>query len=456
MRINDAQRELLLRFLDGRLGNVESQSVEELLQSSEEARTFLRDVAEQAVMVANIERMSSSQGEPVSSARVIASDTTSEKKTGLRVLLGVSAVLIFGLTGSLFYQSAKTERQLAANNRQPVLEDFIARVSGLSGPLIWRGDRGQVVKELTVGTQLAGGTIQGMAPDSWFELAFRDDSTVMIAGVSMLTFSDVGQKELYLNNGVLSANVVPQPAGQAMLVHTRTADLLVQGTRFNVETELNSTILHVSEGEVQLRRLSDGRTVNVPANHRVLTTADGVMSLELAAVAVNAWKSQLQQGQENTYVKWLPASHDGPSALRAIPFVPEHNKAVTLYLLGFPVRQVDNAPVVVQTDSRFILRGCLASSADVYLGIRVVRSNGEFAGKFLAGKPVKIIDGQRQFEAEFRLAEFGLDPCVWDRKDELPTKPDGLIMTCVWSFTHTGVSSGLGVTEVELIPSDSR
>ena len=49
-----------------------------------------------------------------------------------------------------------------------------------------------------MGDQLAGGTIEGMAPDAWFELQFTDGSTVMISGFSMLTFSDDGQKSFGL------------------------------------------------------------------------------------------------------------------------------------------------------------------------------------------------------------------------------------------------------------------
>ena len=70
----------------------------------------------------------------------------------------------------------------------------IARITGLSGSLIWTGDRGQIVRDIKVGRELAGGTIEGMAPDSWFELQFNDGSTVMISGTSMLTFADTGHE----------------------------------------------------------------------------------------------------------------------------------------------------------------------------------------------------------------------------------------------------------------------
>jgi hypothetical protein len=60
------------------------------------------------------------------------------------------------------------------------------------------------------------------------------------------------------------------------------------------------------------------------------------------------------------------------------------------------------------------------------------------------------------FEVTFPLNSFSLDPCVCDRKDELPAKPDNLILTGVWSFTHTGGPTDLEVTEVELIPPNQQ
>ena len=93
----------------------------------------------------------------------------------------------------------------------------IARITGLSGSLVWIGDGGQIARELSVGDDLSGGTIEGTAPDSWFELEFKDGSTVMVSATSMLTFSDHGQKKLHLKEGMLSASVKRQLPGKPML-----------------------------------------------------------------------------------------------------------------------------------------------------------------------------------------------------------------------------------------------
>ncbi len=377
------------------------------------------------------------------------------KSTFLQLLLAAAAILIVALSVGLYVQWDGMERQIAERPKRPLplaSDASIARISGLSGALVWTGDRGQVQRELNVGSKLDGGTIEGESPDSWFELEFNDGSTAMIAGTSTLTFSDFGQKELHLRRGSLSASVVPQPEGRPMLIHTRSAALKVLGTRFEVEAELDSTAIHVSEGRVQVKRLSDGRTVEVLANHRVVTSSDGDMSAAPIPDVVHDWKSRLHLGPTDVSGKWLPPTGGKPASLKAIPFVPLENKTIRLHLAGLAVNRADNAPVVVRSDSRFVVRGRMQVTAKLYFGIQVARQNGGFAGKFLARQLVKIEDGIGDFEAVFDLDGFGLDPIVWDRKDELPSKPDDLVVTSVWAFTHTGEPTGLEVTEVALIP----
>ena len=56
MNHNESERELLLRYLEGKVTPVERQQAVELLRADRDAREFLREVAEQSVMVADLER----------------------------------------------------------------------------------------------------------------------------------------------------------------------------------------------------------------------------------------------------------------------------------------------------------------------------------------------------------------------------------------------------------------
>lgn len=75
-------------------------------------------------------------------------------------------------------------------------------------------------------------------------------------------------------SGRLSADVAPQPDAKPMILNLSTAVLSMLGTQFEVDAELASTSLNVSEALVRLRRFSDGRVVEVPDRHLVIADDD--------------------------------------------------------------------------------------------------------------------------------------------------------------------------------------
>lgn len=464
MSTHDDWEELIERHLRGELTEPEMEQLAERLDSDPIARKTLVEEALWDTRIAEVLRGESTAETPDVLVARAASSLNQQKSalTALRVLLAGAVAVIVVLSAGLYLQSTRAERRLAeiaASTSEPEPQPGIAKVVGLSGSLIWTGDRGEIERQLGVGTELTGGTIEGVGPDSWFELQFNDGSTVMISGTSMLTFADAGQKVLRLKEGSLSASVEPQPVGSPMLIHTHTALLEVIGTQFKVEADLSSTALNVSEGKVRLKRLSDHGEVDVPANHRLVAEADN----ELVAVgvpdAVSQWKSELHR-KPDSYGKWISATTDRPTSLKAIPLIPPGNPNVTLYLAGLSVARADDSPVVVQPGSRFVVRGRLQSKAPVHFGIRVSHPNGEMAGMFRGDlhdrQPDAEVDADGRFEEVYRLEEFSIDPAVYDRRAELASKPEGLILDGVWAFTHTGRPSGLEITEVEVIPPAQR
>ena len=94
----------------------------------------------------------------------------------------------------------------------------------------------------------------------------------------MLTFADVGQKKLRLKQGAFTADVVPQPVGKPMIVQTPSTVIEVVGTRFEVEALQSFTTVNVREGNVRLKHLVDGNSVNIPADYRVIAEAGGDLS----------------------------------------------------------------------------------------------------------------------------------------------------------------------------------
>ena len=317
MMTNSDLENLIAAWLDGRISEAESETLQQELRESAEARatfnTFaqLDAVIREAADTESVGAISQASGSSVSTPTTIPATTRYA-----RALLAIAAGVVIALTATLYYQHVNKDRN-------------IARITGLNGTLTWIGDGGQIVQGagspqtetrwsnvLSEGAELPGGTIEGMSPDSWFELEFHDGSTGMISGDSILTFSDQGQKELRLKQGRFSADVRPQPEGKPMLIHTPAAVLEVIGTQFDVEANPESTMLYVREGKVQVRRVHDGRTVDVPANHRVVATADSDMSPQLVLPERSwdqtpVWRNIASSGDQDSIATQETRDYDG-------------------------------------------------------------------------------------------------------------------------------------------------
>ena len=328
----------------------------------------------------------------------------------------------------------------------------IVRVSGMGGPFLWTGDGGQVVNDVSSGMELSGGTLEGIAPDSWAKLVFvSDGTTVTISGKSLLTFSEYVQKELHLREGNIAANVTPQPAGRPMLVHTRSATLEVLGTSFDVDAQLTSTKLNVTQGKVRLKSLLDGESVDVTADHRAVAAPDVALDLVRVPDIVNSWQSDIPAGPADLLGKWLPANEAKAARLLGVPLVVElpNIDPITLYLAALPISGGDDEPVELESKASFEVSGQLKAESRLYFGIHVVDDRGNFAGKFLAHTPVAP-DEQGDFVANLSASLFELDVTMLEYKDKLPKSPVNYVVKDCWCFTLE--NSGLALTEVKLQP----
>ncbi len=435
MKETDSYQELLLKYLDGNLSPEEEAQVTDLLRGNAQARAFLRDVAEQAVTVADVERSEGSHQDALGAKQNWAGSRR-RRWAGWSWVLGAAACV--ALVANISFYMLNTEPK-------------IVTITGMSGPVPvrWTGNGGRVFHDLRVGTKLSGGTVEGLTPGSWFELTFDDDSTVTLSGNSTLTFADHGQKTLYLKEGSLSSKVTAQPAGKPMLVYTRSARLEVLGTQFDVEAELAATTLNVSEGKVRLKRLSDGTTVDVKAKHRVIAADDRALQPVSVPEAVNRWKSRLHLGPEGTYGKWS-ANADGQEArLETIPLtIPE---GFTIYAAALGVSNGDRPPVVLQPGCRLRVRGHMVSTHEAYFGVTVRYFSGGFAGKFQTVRPAVEFPSGEAFEILLDLQEFRLDPSLGEIADKLPGTPLHLVVEDIWCHTLDH-PSGLEIIEMALLP----
>lgn len=305
----------------------------------------------------------------------------------------------------------------------------IATISNMSGPALWTGDAG-VMQDLKAGMSLAGGTLEGTSPKSWVELKFNDGSVVTLSGDSMLTFSERGQKELFLKHGGLSADVTPQK--KPMLIHTRSATLTVLGTRFEVETELASTALNVSEGKVGIRRISDGKSVEVAANHRVTAAPDAEFKPVRLPGPVHSWETDMGRGPKGLYGKWSPDKGEDGGRLWAIPYVTEDKK--TIFTTAVRVSH-SRTPVILKPHSTMRVRGKLKTRSRLFVGMTLRYPDGDFAGRFQVIRAPRDFKPDENFDISVPLSDFKLDPSLLHLRSEMPSSLEGLVIESLWCHT---------------------
>ena len=437
---------LLVKLVDGGLSVEEQTCLNEILRNEPEARKYYHEYLD--LHGALEERL----GVPdFSSLNAVIDPETKPQTKSSPILFGgwgwaVAAALVVGLF-----------IQFSGQQPEAIPELPIAQITKLSGPLLWTGDGGQVNRNLQAGSKLFGGTIEGMGPDAWLELEFKDGSQVVIAGNSILTISDLVQKELRLREGSFSANVMPQPKGKPMLVRTRSALFEVMGTRFSVDAGLSSSTLTVNEGRVRATRLSDGSTVEVTAKQRVVAALDCELIPQDMPESVTLWQSHLENGKKRNRGEWMPPNGQEPARLKTVPYTlpaKTDREQRTIYTLSMPVSCGDHPPVILQPESKVRVRGRIASSHRIWFGLTLIRENGDFAGRFQTILPAEEFKSGEPFEVVLNLTDYHLDPSLAQWAETLPKEPYGLIVQNLWCHTLWD-PSGLEVSEIELMtPTD--
>jgi len=406
-------RERLIRYLDDGLESGERRAVDEWLKSDQRARELLRDLAEQAVVVADEARVDRCRSEVAGAG--VAQSRRGVTRIGKRlVALLAASVAILLLAG--WWLSSRGDEEVVS-------------VVELNGPVRWTGDGGRVVSLETEGDALEGGTVRTLSDAASVTLRFGDGSEIILAGDSEVTVSQArSQKHVYLNEGDLSARIEEQPAGRPFLIHTATAELEVLGTRFEVQSEPDATLLTVTEGAVRVTRRIDGSTVDVPADHEI--------------------KASLERRE-----KLLPTKRKEPlrywcsrAPVAAEPvLLPDNNEKrggpVTLHRVQLRVRPEEGRRLELISDSVFRVRGKLEQSQSVEIMLGLTRRGGGFAGNyFYRTEPLPA----GSWEIEVSAHQFG----KWDyRADSILPKFPELRQIVLYTID---VDAGLVVEHVEV------
>lgn len=428
------QRDLLiLRYLDGTASAAEVAKLEEQLWSDEEARLLVRDLAEQAVGMADFarERMiqPSQQGQ---------NNPQSLPQRRLRKWW-LPAACIALVVGGIAFWVASTDR-------------VAVTIAHVSGAVSFTPKDGQARFGLEGGERVPLGTFRLEGATSTVQLSFDDGNSVILTGDAELVVVSAGKEKLLtLYEGLLTGDVRPQEPGRPMVIRTPIADAEVIGARFMLAAGKNRTDLLVESGSVKLRY--DGSTIEVPEGQEAVAELG-------AGLKTRGSQPQVPDTYRRTFEKEPPSTESwrgtwfGPDAT-----TPGRLRCVT----DLSYRRADGTPVVqytvnvssgranlvtVTSESVLHLRFRMSERGRVLALIGLRYPEGEWLGNFMT--MIQPSDGAKD-EGGWRTVHIPLA----SMKGTRPSFPPGSSRVF---FIHTAAYSpkaNLEVAEVSITPADS-
>lgn len=284
----------------------------------------------------------------------------------------------------------------------------VVTVASVRGAVRYRGPDGgstpvRLAAALPAGTALVEGA------SSSVQLQFADGTLVTVGGDAEVeieereTSAGARQKRLQLRSGLMIAEVRPQPADAPMVIETPAARAEVLGTVFALSAEADSTRLDVEDGLVRLRRLVDGRSVEVPAGRRVVASLDAGRELlpQSPPVVAVGWRHVFDAPPPTRWRgRWLSPDEAAPEGatlgrVRAVPLVVgridedgdgEHDAPMVHF--GVTARRTDEADLgTLPRDAVLsaVVRCSRPTSLRIFLS--VLKKSGRFGGNFETSVP---------------------------------------------------------------------
>jgi len=426
MALNEEQQGRLLRHLNGELSPGETTNLNQLLKENAEARSFLRGVAEQAVVVADVERLAQ-QREPAKVVRPVFNP----------VKWAVAATIILILAGSFLFSFQSADRGLRAE------------VVATHGPNQHLAPDGVTLPALMPGVMLKiGDKLRTLSSRSWVKLKLNDGSHVILSGrSSMRLIHDENHRAFLLRYGNLWATINTPEGVRPVSILTETARLKTTNAQFDVETKFEEiSVINVNKGSVSTERLSDASQVDVGADQQTIIT----MSQRKALTAlrqpepVNYWNCGMLSCPEAVHGRWLKSNEENDVRLRAMPLLIGENK--TIHATNFSVRSSGSPPVMIEKGSRFSIRLTSKTTDPLYIGITTKKRRGGFFGKYTEKLEGDLL-GQAGETRKINISISDFAPL----DKSLSSSPVGMELTDIWVVSRME-SAELEVHHVEFLP----
>jgi hypothetical protein len=373
--------ELLLRFLDGSLDSSEEAEVIQVLEQNPSAREWLRDISEQAIAVADLERTGAAmRAQSTSQTNAVPSV---DEHAFLRGFLQVSFKFVLPVA-ALIALLAVLISGIVSKDPEPFLKILkVSRASHIYTAL------GKIEDQLESNMPISeGDTVETRSCDSWLELQLGDQSHITLAGHSYLQNMEKVEETVHLRflTGSLWAELSKEEGGQSFAIHTPTCLIELQNAQFDLHTERFYTRLRVNEGTALVTRLLDQSRREVRAGEQIECVLDGSETFDPSEqpFPVNYWQCRLAKNPDITLGRVLPSFESDFANIKAepLPWKVREKKYIMLYAVAFSVSRSSDQPVLLQPGSKLRYFVSYDHPERVRFGFSTQRMRGVYAGKF--------------------------------------------------------------------------
>jgi hypothetical protein len=238
------------------------------------------------------------------------------------------------LAASLLVVAGVIGLALFVTHKSRPTPQITAKVLNVSGSVRVHQPDG-IARIATVGMEVSTGErVETNGPGALAVLGYLDGTRLALVNDSLMTCVVDQRKSMLLHHGIVSAQVTPQPTGHPMLLVTPGARIQVLGTRFALAATTDRTELNVSEGRVQLTRVSDGRVIEVAQGQGVVTNGETELTVRESGRPRETWNADFENGVPEGWVGTFTKSDLPLGSLGGIRAVREEGTGQIVYIIA--------------------------------------------------------------------------------------------------------------------------
>ena len=426
----------LLVYLDDGGSADERRQVEAILRQDPAARDLLRDLAEQAVTVADCRRVAGEGTWSETSSRA------GERPQGRRQAWRWPAI-----AAGLVVAAAAA----GAFSARPAAPLVIGQVTKAVGATRLFTAAGRIEEGIAAGATVGpGDTLESRSSDAWVATALSDGATLTIAGESVIRvlLPEASERRFDLVEGSLWLDPASETAAAPVVVRTPAAVLEATGALFDVRSGATETVVRVHGGLVRAARRVDGAILDVLPGSRCTVTlaADTPLAAEPQPDPTADWRLDPMSIGAAGHGLLRLATADRPASLSAFPLLWREGShaPVLLHVVGAAVWRASDAPVRIGPESRFRFRGRSTRPVAIRFGVSTQRMQGVFSGKFEVDvAPNRQARDGDTFEVELTPADLvAVNPT-------LANSAEGLEVADIYALTILE-DAGLEIVSIEV------